>query len=134
MKFLKFILSIPYAGLAGWLHWLLFKWIIPIAMGTSWTWFFIFFTIVGTIVSACFHSITTLLAFPSCLLCKNNLAAKIVQIPIYGFFGYSSLAFLWSVTPQGLLQWLVALCLTPIILITYIALIAAPFISTDDDD
>lgn len=133
MKFLKFILSIPYAAIAGWLLWLLFTWIIPAAMDLSWVWFIVYCILAGGFIGTFFQFISAILAVPSAWLCKDNIAAKIVQVLIFGFFGYSSLSFLWSVMPHGLLQWLVALSFTIIVLISYIGLMGVAFTSSDED-
>lgn len=130
MKFLKFILSFPYAAIAGWLLWLLFRWIIPIAMDISWFWFIVYCILACGFVGAFFRVVSGVLAGPSRWLCEGNWPAKIVQAIIFGYFGYSSLALLWSVMPHGVLQWLIALSFTATIVATYCGLIRVAFHSS----
>lgn len=132
MKFLKFLLSIPYACIAGWLLWLLFNWTIPIAMGVTWGWFILYCVFAFGFVGAFFQLITSLLGIPAMWLGKENPAAKIASTIIYSIYCFSSISYLWSIMPRGLLKWIVAISFTGIILFSYIGLICTSFAADED--
>ena len=128
MKLLKFIGALLYGAIIYYLLWLLFNWMTPYVMNISWGWFIAYILIAGGLVSILVGQVVTWLAIPMVFLVKGCKAAKYPQILFGLFFGYSSLKLIWALyADYGLLQWILAISLTIIILISYISLMVVPF-------
>ena len=128
MKLLKFTGALLYGAIMYYLLWLFFSWMTPYVMSISWGWFFAYILIAGGMVTILVGQIVAWLGMPMVFLVKGCKAAKYPPILLGLFFGYSALRFLWAPCANfGLLQWLVAISLTIIILISYISLMVVPF-------
>ena len=110
------------------LMWLFFKWVTPYVMSISWGWFIAYILIAGGLFSAFVGQIQILLIMPMAFLITECRAAKYPPVLFGLFFCYQSLKWIWTLSiDYGLLQWILAVSLTIMVLISYIFLIVAPF-------
>lgn len=130
MKFLKILLTIPYALFVAWVLQQMFFLLIPIAMNISWGWFIVYLLFAGGFVSLAIGGLVTLLAMPNAWLTDQNNVAKIIATIIFAISALSPTIAPWGngVANFSALQWIVAISLSIIILITYCALIGAMYV------
>lgn len=136
MKFIKTLLTIPFAGIVGWLIQSLFIWLIPIAMNISWGWFIVYLLLAGGFISLGIGAVVTIIAMPNAWLTYRNKMAKFVASAIYAASGIYTVLIPWGngISSFGVLRWIVAISLTITIILTYGGLIGAMFSAEETDD
>lgn len=127
MKILKILLSIPCAGITGWLLYAFLAWICPVVMGVSWLWFVVYLLLAGGFASVVMGMIATILAIPNGWLSLDNKVAKYVETAILGYFGVRSIMLPWlnGISSFSVLQWIVAISFTITVFITFAGLIGS---------
>ena len=135
IKILQFIGAIVYSVVIGYLLWRLFQWATPYLLKIDGPLKLVIFCVVCVVVSITFFQLASGLLYDLVQkLSRNNLAAKIVMVPAFLYFGYKSVTFPFhSVAHFGVIQWLVVIMLALIILYLFIALIKIPFSSIKED-
>lgn len=133
MKVLKFIGALIYGALIFYLIFLLFYWLTPIIMRFTWLALIVYLCLAGGFFTMFVGSIAGILIAPLCWLCRGSKFARFVHIPFGLFYGYCSIILPWCVfSDMGVLQWILAIALTITVLITFITLMVAPIMYSDD--
>lgn len=131
---LRFIGSILYGLIMYYLMWLFFDWIIPfIMLHTTWALFIVYLLFAGGFVSIFMATISSYVIIPLSILSSKCKYAKYAPIPLGLIWCYFSVKIPWCINMDyGVLQWILAISLTIIVLITFISLMYTPLVSSEE--
>ena len=134
ITFLRTIGSILLSHITAYLLWLLFYYLTPYIMGVGWMLFIVYILIAGGLMTTMIGSVASFIAYPLILVCFFFFIAFFASLRFILFFGcWSSLKLPYSINGDfSVLQWILAISLNILVLITFISIIVALFNVNED--